>query len=71
MTLFPEDIIATGTPSGVGQLETGDKVEVEIEGIGILIILHFRRKRMINHFNLDHLQQKIDLYFLIVIDLEK
>ena len=36
MTLFPGDIIATGTPSGVGQLETGDKVEVEIEGIGIL-----------------------------------
>ena len=36
MTLFPGDIIATGTPSGVGQLEEGDKVEVEIEGIGIL-----------------------------------
>ena len=36
MTLFPGDIIATGTPSGVGQLEAGDMVEVEIEGIGIL-----------------------------------
>lgn len=36
MTLFPGDIIATGTPSGVGQLELGDIVEVEIEGIGIL-----------------------------------
>jgi 2-keto-4-pentenoate hydratase/2-oxohepta-3-ene-1,7-dioic acid hydratase in catechol pathway len=36
MTLFPGDIIATGTPSGVGQLEAGDIVEVEIEGIGIL-----------------------------------
>jgi 2-keto-4-pentenoate hydratase/2-oxohepta-3-ene-1,7-dioic acid hydratase in catechol pathway len=36
MTLFPGDIIATGTPSGIGQLEAGDKVEVEIEGIGIL-----------------------------------
>jgi len=36
MTLFPGDIIATGTPSGIGQLEEGDKVEVEIEGIGIL-----------------------------------
>jgi len=36
MTLFPGDIIAAGTPSGVGQLEAGDKVEVEIEGIGIL-----------------------------------
>jgi len=36
MTLFPGDIIATGTPSGVGKLEEGDIVEVEIEGIGIL-----------------------------------
>jgi len=36
MSLFPGDIIATGTPSGVGQLEAGDMVEVEIEGIGIL-----------------------------------
>ncbi|GAI73289.1 unnamed protein product, partial [marine sediment metagenome] len=36
MTLFPGDIIATGTPLGVGQLEAGDKVEVEIKGIGIL-----------------------------------
>lgn len=36
MTLFPGDIIATGTPSGVGKLEEGDIVEVEIEGIGVL-----------------------------------
>jgi 2-keto-4-pentenoate hydratase/2-oxohepta-3-ene-1,7-dioic acid hydratase in catechol pathway len=36
MTLFPGDLIATGTPSGVGQLNDGDTVEVEIEGIGIL-----------------------------------
>ncbi|HER25464.1 MAG TPA: DUF2437 domain-containing protein [Candidatus Atribacteria bacterium] len=36
MTLFQGDIIATGTPSGVGKLEEGDTVEVEIEGIGIL-----------------------------------
>ena len=36
MTLFPGDIIATGTPSGVGQLRDGDIVEVEIEEIGIL-----------------------------------
>lgn len=36
MTLFPGDIIATGTPSGVGKLEEGDMVEVEIEGIGVL-----------------------------------
>jgi 2-keto-4-pentenoate hydratase/2-oxohepta-3-ene-1,7-dioic acid hydratase in catechol pathway len=36
MTLEPGDVIATGTPSGVGRLEKGDTVEVEIEGIGIL-----------------------------------
>lgn len=36
MTLLPGDLIATGTPSGVGQLTDGDTVEVEIEGIGIL-----------------------------------
>jgi 2-keto-4-pentenoate hydratase/2-oxohepta-3-ene-1,7-dioic acid hydratase in catechol pathway len=36
MTLLPGDLIATGTPSGVGQLQDGDLVEVEIEKIGIL-----------------------------------
>ncbi|MBI5159643.1 fumarylacetoacetate hydrolase family protein [Candidatus Micrarchaeota archaeon] len=36
MTLFPGDVIATGTPEGVGPLKRGDEVEVEIEGIGIL-----------------------------------
>jgi 2-keto-4-pentenoate hydratase/2-oxohepta-3-ene-1,7-dioic acid hydratase in catechol pathway len=36
MTLETGDIIATGTPSGVGELHEGDEVEVEIEGIGIL-----------------------------------
>lgn len=36
MTLLPGDIIATGTPSGIGPMRGGDKVEVEIEGIGIL-----------------------------------
>lgn len=35
-TLMPGDIIATGTPSGVGRIKHGDVVEVEIEGIGIL-----------------------------------
>jgi 2-keto-4-pentenoate hydratase/2-oxohepta-3-ene-1,7-dioic acid hydratase in catechol pathway len=34
MTLFPGDLILTGTPSGVGPLVDGDEVEVEIEGIG-------------------------------------
>ena len=35
-TLLPGDVILTGTPAGVGLLEAGDTVEVEIEGIGIL-----------------------------------
>lgn len=33
MTLEPGDIVATGTPSGVGALSDGDVVEVEIEGL--------------------------------------
>ncbi len=36
-TLEPGDIIITGTPSGVGPIKNGDKVEVEIENIGTLI----------------------------------
>lgn len=36
MTLNPGDIIATGTPSGVSQLNSGDICEIEIEGIGTL-----------------------------------
>ena len=36
MTLEAGDVIATGTPPGVGELSAGDEVEVEIEGIGIL-----------------------------------
>lgn len=37
MTLLPDDIIATGTPSGVSKLENNDICEIEIEGIGKLI----------------------------------
>jgi 2-keto-4-pentenoate hydratase/2-oxohepta-3-ene-1,7-dioic acid hydratase in catechol pathway len=36
MTLEPGDVILTGTPAGVGPLAAGDRVEVEIEGIGVL-----------------------------------
>jgi 2-keto-4-pentenoate hydratase/2-oxohepta-3-ene-1,7-dioic acid hydratase in catechol pathway len=43
LTLFPGDVIATGTPAGVGigfkpprYLKAGDVVRVEIEGIGSL-----------------------------------
>jgi 2-keto-4-pentenoate hydratase/2-oxohepta-3-ene-1,7-dioic acid hydratase in catechol pathway len=37
MTLMPGDVIATGTPAGVGELRAGDKVEVKIESIGALM----------------------------------
>ena len=36
MTLFPGDLIATGTPAGVGPLKAGDVVEVTVEGVGTL-----------------------------------
>lgn len=37
MTLLPGDVILTGTPAGVGPIVDGDRVEVEIEGIGVLV----------------------------------
>jgi len=36
MTLEPGDVVATGTPAGVGPLQPGDVVEVEVSGVGIL-----------------------------------
>jgi 2-keto-4-pentenoate hydratase/2-oxohepta-3-ene-1,7-dioic acid hydratase in catechol pathway len=36
MTLLPGDVLLTGTPAGVSPLQVGDRVEVEVEGIGIL-----------------------------------
>jgi 2-keto-4-pentenoate hydratase/2-oxohepta-3-ene-1,7-dioic acid hydratase in catechol pathway len=36
MTLNPGDIITTGTPAGIGPMVPGDKVDVQIEGIGTL-----------------------------------
>jgi 2-keto-4-pentenoate hydratase/2-oxohepta-3-ene-1,7-dioic acid hydratase in catechol pathway len=36
MTLLPGDVILTGTPAGVGPIKPGDRVEVEVEGIGVL-----------------------------------
>jgi len=36
MTLVPGDMIATGTPAGVGPLTAGDTVEVSVAGIGVL-----------------------------------
>jgi 2-keto-4-pentenoate hydratase/2-oxohepta-3-ene-1,7-dioic acid hydratase in catechol pathway len=36
MTLLPGDVIATGTPSGIGPMVPGDVVEIRVEGIGAL-----------------------------------
>jgi len=36
MTLEPGDLIATGTPPGVGPLQPGSRVQIKIEGIGVL-----------------------------------
>jgi len=43
MTLYPGDVIATGTPSGVGVgfkpprfLKKGDRIRIEIDGVGVL-----------------------------------
>ena len=36
MTLLPGDVIATGTPAGVGPLVAGDTVEIAISGVGVL-----------------------------------
>ena len=36
MTMLPGDVILTGTPAGVGKIDNGDTVEVEIDGIGTL-----------------------------------
>jgi 2-keto-4-pentenoate hydratase/2-oxohepta-3-ene-1,7-dioic acid hydratase in catechol pathway len=35
-TLLPGDVILTGTPAGVGLLNPGDRVECEVEGVGVL-----------------------------------
>ena len=36
LTLFPGDVILTGSPAGLARIETGDQVECEITGIGVL-----------------------------------
>lgn len=36
MTLEPGDVLLTGTPAGVGPLQDGDQVEVEVSGVGVL-----------------------------------
>ena len=42
-TLLPGDVILTGTPAGVGPVASGQRVEVEIQGIGILSNPFIRR----------------------------
>ena len=37
MTLLPGDVVLTGTPAGIGPMQVGDRVRVEIEGIGYLV----------------------------------
>lgn len=37
MTLIPGDVIATGTPGGIGPMKPGDTIEIAIEGIGSLV----------------------------------
>ena len=36
ITLYPGDLIATGTPAGVGPIAAGDVMEVTVEGVGTL-----------------------------------
>jgi 2-keto-4-pentenoate hydratase/2-oxohepta-3-ene-1,7-dioic acid hydratase in catechol pathway len=36
ITLLPGDVVLTGTPPGVGPMQPGDRVEVEVQGIGVL-----------------------------------
>ena len=36
MTLEPGDVIATGTPAGVAPVQPGDRIEIEVEGVGVL-----------------------------------
>ncbi|MFZ9744519.1 MAG: fumarylacetoacetate hydrolase family protein, partial [Aquiluna sp.] len=36
LTLFPGDVILTGSPAGISGIKSGDLVECEIEGIGVL-----------------------------------
>jgi 2-keto-4-pentenoate hydratase/2-oxohepta-3-ene-1,7-dioic acid hydratase (catechol pathway) len=36
MPLLPGDVVITGTPSGVGLVDSGDVMEIEVEGVGVL-----------------------------------
>jgi 2-keto-4-pentenoate hydratase/2-oxohepta-3-ene-1,7-dioic acid hydratase in catechol pathway len=49
MTLYPGDLIATGTPAGVSRMKHGDIVEVEVSGVGILRNQVYDQGQVINH----------------------
>lgn len=49
MTLIPGDVVLTGTPLGVGALRAGDRVRVEIEGIGRLENTVMMRQPITSH----------------------
>jgi 2-keto-4-pentenoate hydratase/2-oxohepta-3-ene-1,7-dioic acid hydratase in catechol pathway len=36
ITLMPGDVVATGTPAGIGPMKSGDTIEIKVEGIGTL-----------------------------------
>ena len=36
ITLLPGDVILTGTPAGVGRIVAGDRVDIAIDGLGVL-----------------------------------
>lgn len=46
MTLLPGDVVLTGTPSGVGELEQGDRIDVTVEGIGTLSVTIVDREKL-------------------------
>ena len=37
ITLLPGDVILTGTPSGIGRIQSGDRLEVRIQGMTPLV----------------------------------
>ena len=43
ITLLPGDVILTGTPAGVGPVQPGQRVEVDISDIGTLVNPFLRR----------------------------
>lgn len=45
MSLQPGDVVLTGTPSGVGEIERGDRIDVTVQGIGTLSITIIDRER--------------------------